>query len=168
MLIRQATLTDVADISRVHIDSWRKSYKSFMGETILQQLNEHQRMRFWQQIIADGKGKIILAIENSELLGFCHFSDARDADVDKAGEIIALYIAPHFYRQGLGSTLVQRAQKELAAKGHTMATIWSLQDNLDGIAFLHEHGFQSDGKLDRSVHQNLVEVRFRKGLPSLG
>ncbi|MBP1084252.1 hypothetical protein ACFFJQ_06655 [Bacillus capparidis] len=41
--IRKATKEDAAEIAKVHVDSWRTTYKNIVSDTYLAQLNYEDR-----------------------------------------------------------------------------------------------------------------------------
>jgi hypothetical protein len=50
MYIREATMTDVAAIARVHVESWRTTYKGLLPDDYLANLTYEQREPRWREI----------------------------------------------------------------------------------------------------------------------
>jgi hypothetical protein len=50
MHIREATMADVAAIARVHVESWRATYKGLLPDGYLANLTYEQREPLWREI----------------------------------------------------------------------------------------------------------------------
>jgi hypothetical protein len=47
MLVREASLEDIEGIARVHVDSWRSTYKGIISESYLSNLTLEKRKKNW-------------------------------------------------------------------------------------------------------------------------
>ncbi|WP_158583812.1 GNAT family N-acetyltransferase [Salinibius halmophilus] len=162
MFIRQATLADIDSIAELHIHSWRTAYASLVPAATLAAMKEHEYSKYWQNVIATSQGKLLLAMNHGALQGFCHFE--RD---DSTATIKSIHVHPSQYRQGIASMLLTRTLTELSDDACFNVLMWTFQKNQAGIEFLQHHGFSFDGQQDRNRHDNLAEMRFKKGLPRL-
>lgn len=77
--IRPASLDDAAGIARVHVDSWKTTYKGSFPDTILQFSYEWHEC-LWQRILDEyqhqGLGRRLVKALAEELLQYC-FSSMR-------------------------------------------------------------------------------------------
>lgn len=71
MNIRKARLKDAEGIARVHVDSWRTTYKGIIPDDYLNSLSYEQRTELWKNNIGK-KGNYVLVAENTEeqVIGF--------------------------------------------------------------------------------------------------
>jgi hypothetical protein len=52
MLIRAAQPTDAAAIAKVHVDSWRITYKGIVPDDFLVALSYEQRTHMWRSLLS--------------------------------------------------------------------------------------------------------------------
>lgn len=69
----------------------------------------------------------------SRLRGIVGFSAVKDQ------ELRSLYVDPEWSRQGVGSTLLRRAEAAIAAAGHDRVVIGA---SLAGVPFYERHGYR--------------------------
>lgn len=65
MNIRKARLKDAEGIARVHVDSWRTTYRGIIPDDYLNGLSYEQRTELWKNNIGK-KGNYVLVAENTE------------------------------------------------------------------------------------------------------
>jgi RimJ/RimL family protein N-acetyltransferase len=183
MMIRSATPDDAAALAQVHIDSWRSAYRGLVPDSYLAGLDharnaerfrqalaglDHARnaQRF-RQSLAEGAEETYLAEEGGEVLGFLTIGGCRDDDVDRGqtGEIWGIYLAPAFWRQGIGRALCQYAERLLESRGYTVIILWVFEGNPQARRFYEAMGFRPDGAA-KTLHPGvpLEAIRYRKEL----
>jgi GNAT superfamily N-acetyltransferase len=125
-----------------------------------------QRER-WHERLADPNVSMLVAVEDGELLGFTGCGASRDPDAGAgAGEIMTLFVAAGQWRAGVGRALMAAALTDLAAGGHSEATVWSFAANERANAFYEARGFTRDGaERTEEAWAHLPEVRYRRPLP---
>lgn len=71
MHIRKVTLQDAEDIARVHVDSWKTTYKDIIPDEFLNNLSYTQRNDLWTQALAQ-QDHFVMVAETSEgqIVGF--------------------------------------------------------------------------------------------------
>jgi ribosomal protein S18 acetylase RimI-like enzyme len=130
MLIRDALLTDLPAIARVHVDSWRTTYRGIVSDDYLASLSYEQRERGFQDGW-DERHNIFLVAEDAGdgIVGFAVAGPERTNDVQFRGELYAVYLLQSHQRRNVGSLLVSTAVERLQAAGfHSMMTL-VLADN---------------------------------------
>ncbi len=63
------------------------------------------------------------------------------------GHIVTLDVAPEHRRRGIGSTLLELAERKLAANGVRTVEIETATENEAGVAFWQGHGYREFGAL---------------------
>src|SRR5882724_2870865 len=89
MQIREATMADVAAIARVHVESWRTTYKGLLPDDYLANLTHEQREPPWREIFSKpvGHSLVYVAEDNAGMDVAYGWLDARtlvDAQVRQA------------------------------------------------------------------------------------
>ncbi|MCM3005142.1 GNAT family N-acetyltransferase [Priestia koreensis] len=129
MKIRRAIPEDAASIARVHVDSWRTTYKGIVSEDYLNKLSYRKRQEMWEGAIP--KGHVFVAESpDGQVVGFASGGKER---TDKFplydGELYALYILEDYQGSGTGKKLVQQLAGDLKKGGlHAMLT-WVVENN---------------------------------------
>ena len=149
MPVRPAVLEDAQQIAEAHISSWQSAYRGIISNYILDNLSLERSKRFWEKLILEGQGDILVYEKNQKVVGFISFGATRDEGSDKTNtaEIYAIYISPHSYRKGFGSDLLKKALVSLQQKNYKTVTLWVLTHNSAGRRFYESLGFSTTGKV---------------------
>lgn len=129
MKIRAAKLSDAGGIAKVHVDSWRTTYKNIIPEEFLENLSYQSREELWINIIPKG---IVFVAENDEgqIVGFSSGGKERSGEYKEfQGELSSIYILKEFQGQGIGKALIQSVTKELGKSGMNTMLVFVLADN---------------------------------------
>ena len=89
MQIREATMAKVAAIARVHVESWRTTYKGLLPDDYLANLTYEQHEPRWREILSKSVGHslVYVAEDNTGMDVTYRWLDARplvDAQVRQA------------------------------------------------------------------------------------
>lgn len=129
MLIRKALPTDAKGIARVHVDSWRTTYKHIFPEDYLQSLTYESREDLWKSVIPNG---YVYIAENhdGEIVGFSSGGKERTGDYPGYdGELYAIYILKEYQGKGIGRQLVKPLVEQLTNDGMNSMTVLVLEAN---------------------------------------
>jgi RimJ/RimL family protein N-acetyltransferase len=170
--IRRATMADAAQIAEAHVRSWQSAYRGLIPQDYLDGLDPANRTAMWARILASVNWRasgVLVAEMGSAVAGFISFGPTRDDDDNGhrlIGEIMAIYVAPPAWGNGVGRELMTAALDRLAAVGYVDTTLWVLKTNLKARRFYEAAGFMPDGqaKEDKSRGFALHEVRYRRSL----
>jgi ribosomal protein S18 acetylase RimI-like enzyme len=131
--------TDADDLARVHVQSWRETYKGLLPDAYLARMSEtaHAR-RFGHALMKPGPDDVTLAAADRwGLVGYAQGGASRRR-VENEAEVATLYLVRSAQNRGLGSRLLRDAARALAAKGATSLVISVLQGNFGARGF-YEH-----------------------------
>jgi GNAT superfamily N-acetyltransferase len=119
-----------------------------------------------KELLADERVRILIADEQSELIGHVTFGSSRDEDAAAGvGEVRAFFVHPSAWRRGVGRSLMAAGLDGLRELGYEHATVWSFAANDRANAFYETHGFSRDGTTrTEEVWADLPEVRYRRDL----
>ncbi|WP_346014177.1 GNAT family N-acetyltransferase [Sporosarcina sp. E16_8] len=116
MLIRKAEIEDAAGIAKVHVDSWRTTYKGIVPDTFLDNLSYEQRELTWEKGINENN-VYIAENENGQVIGFSTGGKERTGKYEAfIGELYAIYILKEYQGKGIGRLLVQSVVDDLKEK----------------------------------------------------
>jgi GNAT superfamily N-acetyltransferase len=130
--IRTACASDAAAIARVHVDSWRTTYRGIVPDDFLAALSYEQRERMWRDILSPAPRSSFVSVAEDpggQIVGFASGGPARDADHDYSGEVYAIYLLQDQQRHGLGRRLIRALVQQLVQAGMTSLLVWVLADN---------------------------------------
>jgi GNAT superfamily N-acetyltransferase len=130
--IRAAYPSDAAGIARVHVDSWRTTYRGIVPHDFLAALSYEQRERMWRGILSPASGSSFVYVAEDpggQIVGFASGGPARDPDPDYSGELYAVYLLQDQQRHGLGRRLIGALVQQLIQAGMTSLLVWVLADN---------------------------------------
>ncbi len=172
MILRRAQPDDAPALARVHVDSFRAAYRDLTTPAHLERFSYALREeRFREALIAGTEEDYLACVEaNQEPVAILTIGMARDADLEPGtGEIWGIYIAPDYWRQGIGTWLVREAEQMLVARGCASAVLWVLAGNHRARRFYEAAGYVADGASHVIQWDTpLKAVRYRKPLSSAG
>ena len=130
VLVRQATVLDVAAIGRIEVETWRETYPGILPDKLLVGLSPRQRARSWTSYVARSPADILVATgEKGAVIGFGNCGIQRGGVPDLAGEIFTLYVAPDHQGQGIGRQLLMGLFRRLIRRDLASAVVWVLAQN---------------------------------------
>ncbi len=132
MTIRMATVADVAAIARVHVESWRTTYKGIVPADFLANLTYARREPLWQEVLSKpaSTGLVYVAEDApGNTVGFASGGPERSGDPVYSGELYAIYLLESWQRQGLGRQLTVTLVRQLVQTGLTSLLVWVLAEN---------------------------------------
>lgn len=139
-MVRQAELGDAAAIARVHVASWRSTYRDMLPADFLASLTEDRYADRWQRVLSDGSSRVYVVDEAGEVVAFASGGRERAGENGYAGELYAIYVMDGNQRRGHGRDLVRAVVGGLREIGLEDMIIWVLKDNLPARLFYERLG----------------------------
>ena len=168
--IRPARLEDVPGIAKVHVDSWRTTYKGLIADEFLAALSYEGRAQIWKKDLSDPENNSILYVAETRpdgIVGFVSAGPARSDDQYYQGELYAIYLLQQAQSQGIGRKMVNIAMRELSKRGFSSMLLWVLKDNLPSRKFYEAVGGEYLREKPIEIgSQDLIEVAY--GWKNLG
>ncbi len=130
--IRTAVPEDAPAIATVHVESWRTTYQGLLPDSLLSALSVAERTRSWEDLLAkpaDGAVVLVACDPAGQVVGFACGGKERTGRLGCEGELYAMYLLRSVQRRGLGTELVRRLARELAAAGLCSLAVWVLARN---------------------------------------
>lgn len=131
--VRPATLEDLAGMTRVHVDTWKTTYRGLVPDSFLDNLTyESDLARGFGRWLREPPAKethLVAEIASGEIVGFAVGGPNREADPDFAGELGAIYVLEAHQRMGVGRALFGGVAQHLFQIGMASMIVWVLEAN---------------------------------------
>jgi GNAT superfamily N-acetyltransferase len=130
--IRTADVHDAAAIAKVHVESWRATYRGIVADDFLAALSYEQREQLWYQVLIDPSRSSFVYVaedEHGQIVGFVSGGPERSGDILYTGELDAIYLLAPYQGQGIGRRLAVILAKRLIQEGMTALLVWVLAAN---------------------------------------
>jgi ribosomal protein S18 acetylase RimI-like enzyme len=130
--IREAQIEDSAAIAKVHIDSWRTTYKGIVSDDYLSAMSYQERERKWQELFQakdNFQFAYVAEVGNNRIVGFASGGINRNEATDYQGELYAIYILHEYQGKGIGRRLTEAIAKRLLLEGRKSMSVWVLESN---------------------------------------
>lgn len=146
--IRPARVEDAAGIARVHVDSWRTSYKGLVPDRVLENLSYEQREQMWTRGLSNSTGErfdFVAVNEQGHIVGFVAGGPRRDGDSAYEHELHAIYLLKEAQGHGLGRRLMRTFVEQLVRHGSNSMLLWVFERNTSARRFYEAMGGQPIG-----------------------
>lgn len=143
-MIRPASIDDALAIARVHVASWRATYKGTLPDDFLEALTETAYADRWRRFIGEGSSRIYVVEDDRHpeggIVGFASGGRERAGETGYTGELYAIYLLESFQRLGYGRDLVRAVVTGLEEMGLGDMIVWVLRDNRPARDFYERLG----------------------------
>ena len=143
MHVREAKCDDAPAIARVHVASWRTTYRGIVPDDVLDNLSVEARERQWRGHLyrADDDTFVYVALDGlGAVVGFAHGGPERTGDPEHGGELYAIYLLVSHQGRGLGRSLLAMVRARLQAQGLVGMLIWVAAANAPARRFYEAMG----------------------------
>lgn len=156
--IREGSAEDIPEIARVHVQSWRETYRGQVPDACLNDLTVESRIKMWERVFGSGT-QVLVAEDETAIVGISSFGDT---DLKDAGEIYTMYVLKAHWGAGVGGALMNGVLNALRSSRVRVVKLWVLTTNARAIAFYKKHGFVEEGqpKMVERFGFDLVESRY--------
>jgi ribosomal protein S18 acetylase RimI-like enzyme len=130
--------SDAEELARVHVTSWRETYRGLLADAFLARMSEPGFARRFRRALTDpGAGVTLAGADRHGLVAYAQGAASRRG-VPGEAEIQTLYVLRHAQGEGLGQRLMTETARALAVQGSTSLMISVLRDNIRARGF-YEH-----------------------------
>lgn len=130
MNVRKANLNDAKGIAKVHVDSWRTTYRNILPDHFLQSLSYDQRTASWNQNFFDKSNYIYVAENNDgEIIGFGTCGKREKNKVDHSGDLTSIYLLEEYQGTGVGKQLLKQLFNQFKELNFNSVFVEVLEDN---------------------------------------
>jgi ribosomal protein S18 acetylase RimI-like enzyme len=139
-LVRPAEVSDAAAIARVHVATWRSTYRGLLPEEFLTSLDVRGYTDRWRRIVADSTSRVYVAENAQGVIGFASGGRERAGEGAYSGELYAIYILEEAQGRGHGRRLVQAVVNGLRDLELPDMIVWVLRENAPARRFYERLG----------------------------
>jgi ribosomal protein S18 acetylase RimI-like enzyme len=154
--VRRAEPADAQSMARVHVDTWRETYRGLMSEAVLDDSALLSwRERFWAAALTDpryNENTTAVASCEGKLIGIAMSGPSHD-DADEPQQLYLLYTYAAFHGSGVGTALLNAVIDSTAP-----AALWVADPNPRAQAFYRKNGFVTNG--EEKTEDNVRSVRM--------
>ncbi|PNZ98576.1 GNAT family N-acetyltransferase [Staphylococcus massiliensis CCUG 55927] len=128
-MIRQATLNDVSNIARIHVETWKDTYCGLIDQSYLDAMSTKDKESLWEQVIP--KSHVYVATDNNDnVVGFINGGINRDnPQQTHIAEVYAFYVLPSSQDKGYGRALLKQLFNCFIEDGYQEVIIYVLSEN---------------------------------------
>ncbi len=158
MRIREAVPADIPAIARVHVQSWRETYRGLMPQPVLDNLSVESRETQWTRAFEIATTKVVVADDRGEVVGFASVGKARDEGFD--AELYTLYLLKDYQGRGLGFWLWDAARFFAEDQNARNLVLWVLETNPSRGFYERMGGVLTGRKLESIGGVEIAEVSY--------
>ncbi|MFS0673711.1 N-acetyltransferase family protein [Ornithinibacillus sp. 179-J 7C1 HS] len=138
MKIRKANHQDATGIAKVHVDSWRTTYKNIVPDTMLNNLSYEKRTELWERNIAREDNYLFVAeTEEGKIVGFADCGKRESNQVPNSGDLTSIYLLEEYQGKGIGKLLLKQIVLQCQQLGYKRVFVEVLEDNK--TRYFYEH-----------------------------
>lgn len=93
--IRRAIKDDIRGIAKVHVDSWKTTYKGIFADEFLENITYEQREKQWENIFQQEdtyQYRFVAETSDETIIGFIDGGVERSGAYNCDGELYAIYL----------------------------------------------------------------------------
>ncbi|WP_182113902.1 MULTISPECIES: GNAT family N-acetyltransferase [unclassified Actinotalea] len=159
--VRPAVVADAPEMARVHVDSWRQTYRGLMPDSVLDDPELlRRREHFWTVGLTDERyrgNRVAVSEIDGAVVGIAMSGPARDPDATWSRQLFVLYVDAAHHGSGAGAALL-----DAVLDPDEGVAAWVADPNPRAQAFYRKHGFAPDGR--STTEMDVRQVRFVRGV----
>lgn len=130
MNIRRAILSDAKGIAKVHVESWKTTYKNIIPDDFLEALSYEQRTDLWIRNISKETNYIFVAETNQrEIIGFADGCKREGNTIENSGDLTSIYLLEEYQKKGAGKQLLKHLFLQFEKLGFDRVFVEVLEEN---------------------------------------
>lgn len=138
MRIRRASIDEAASIAKVHVDSWRTTYRDIISSSHLNNLSYEQHTELWRDNIGKEDNHVVVAEdENGQIVGFADSWKQESSSAESSGDLTSIYLFEEYQGQGIGKMLLKALFNHFKEMGYEKIFVEVLEDNK--TRYFYEH-----------------------------
>ncbi|RKL64746.1 GNAT family N-acetyltransferase [Salipaludibacillus neizhouensis] len=154
--IRISTLEDMPSIAKVHVESWRTTYKGIVDSQFIENLTYEWSEKRHLNVLSN-KDMFIYVVEDKQgnIIGFTSGGPERTNDPLYDGELHAIYLLDEYQGLGLGRKLFTAVTRRLREDGFNSLIVLVLENNISAREFYKSLG-------GKEVREGMLELKGQK------
>ncbi|MEM9547980.1 MAG: GNAT family N-acetyltransferase [Bacteroidota bacterium] len=148
--IRKGTEEDMIAVSQLLIQTWQNSYKGFIPESFLSQLNLESQIKRHVKYFQNGVTYLI-AESDCNLIGFASYGMNRIDKVDSPKELYTIYVNYESQGNGIGKALLNKIIQDVKTDTKSISVLVYKENPYR--SFYTKNGFEKIKEVKTSLDQ---------------
>jgi ribosomal protein S18 acetylase RimI-like enzyme len=144
--IRRASAADATPIARLHVKTWRETYRDLAPEAALRALDLPYRHAVWVKMLDAGTRTILVGAQEGAIIAIGSGGPATSPELEPHGEINYLYVDAAMAGRGIGRRMMAALAADLRDRGFASAALGVVAANVGAIAFYERLGGVRTGR----------------------
>ena len=142
IIIRDATVNDIEEVAKLHVDSWHETYAGIISQDYLDNMRNNLEKRIERMKNEFNLRTMIVVTLDDEIVGFSEFvfSNEFSKDLDIDCELCGLYIKNGYKNLGLGSFVFEYVTNLFKEQKKKKMGLWCVKENEPAISFYMKKG----------------------------
>ncbi len=165
---REAKLSDVSVIAKLHAKNWQENYRGVFSDTYLDTEVALDRLAVWKRRLTKPPNNqhIILAEEGEELLGFsCAYFNEH---ATYGTYLDNLHVSSKAKGKGIGSKLMLQLSEAIISRNYHGLYLWVIDNNASAIHFYNNLGGMPLDKEEANDIGDVIFIKMRYVWSNLG
>jgi len=146
-------------MARVHVESWRETYRGLMPDELLDDPELlHRREQFWLGALTDPRyaaNRVVVAVRDEAIVGIAMSGPSTDPVAPAGRHLHVLYVLASHHGLGVGGGLLNAVLDE-----DQESSLWVADPNPRAQAFYRRNGFLPNGA--SRTESGVREIRMRR------
>jgi len=140
--VRAAAPADAPAIGRIHVESWRETYRGLLSENLLNSVSAVVRAAMWRGALEHERPILLFVAQapSGKLVGFAGGGSSRTPSLSHDAEVYAMYVLRAAQKRGCGRRLMAALADGLHARGFKSLCLWVLEENANARRFYERLG----------------------------
>lgn len=135
---------DLGTICQMVNDNWKTAYAGYVNKVLLNEIGCANRSLELKADFYSGRLRNYVYEKDGQAVGLLSFGDTADFDRAGAFEIWRIYLDKSNQGCGIGSKLLEFAEKEAVKTNYHEIVIWAFSENVKAISFYERHGYHKN------------------------
>ncbi len=164
--LRQAAISDAAELARIQVDSWQAFTDIFTPAYMASHNTFEHRFLYWMNVLTRDSDRTYLISDNGRNIGYVTLGYPKDEYTSVGAlELIAIYLKTEAIGKGYGAYIMRRLFTSIKAAGYNHLSLWVLKDNQRAINFYRHFEFEFDGiEMTLPIHGAILQTRMSRPL----
>ena len=141
-MIRNATIDDIDEVAKLHVNSWYNTYKGIIANDYLENMINNLDKRIKRMHDEFNLREMLVATIDNEIVAFLEYTldniYSKDLDIDC--ELCGLYVKNGYLKMGIGSKLFDYVKKIFINNHRQKMGLWCVKENTNAINFYKAKG----------------------------
>lgn len=166
VVIRPHGIDDVEAVAKVHVETWRETYRGLMPDELLDSPDMvENRRRMWTSLLTPENRRdysSAIADQDGTVVGIALSGPSPGDERGSDRHLFVLYTYSAIHGSGVGQRLL-----DAVVNLEERTSLWVADPNPRARAFYRRNGFTCDGEIKTDEYDGVREVRMVRERPEV-